>query len=246
MNALKKYLSKRLNRLTNQLKGYHHLHGHDALHQIRIEIKKLKTIIQLIHFSYPQFKARACFTPLRSIFRRAGEIREPELLYRLLLTYEIDGVGDKYIPKASEASQLSIAFQKDVPRFLMIVKSQQKRLTTNCRRVSKDSYKSYIKNLRTELRPLLFPKLRKKMLHKARKLVKEILYLNQVRSNSKKCLFFNQAEKTIGQWHDKQSLLELLKKVKDLEKIELLEARSKEDELELKKEASRYYETHKK
>ncbi len=246
MNSIKKYVNKRFKKLTDHLKGYRPLHDQEALHQIRVEIKKLKSIISLIHFSFPKFRGHANFVPLRRIFRRAGEIRESEVLYKLQLAYEIDGVVDESIPKSAEADQLIIAFQKDVPRFLKIVKNQKKNLANSCKKVSKDSHRAYLKRLKAELKPILFPRLRRKMLHKARKLVKEILHLEEFGGKSNKHLFFSQAEKVIGQWHDKQVLLLLLKKIKSPEKIDLLKAKSSADELELKKMITQYYGDHKK
>lgn len=241
MNSLKKYLDKRFEKLKHLLKGYHHLHDRDTLHHLRIEIKKIKTIINLIHFSHPKFKRHANFIPFRSISRKAGEIRESEVLYQLLLTYEIDGVVDEYIPKSIEADQLSIDFQKKVPEFVDIVRKRKNKLLKNYKEVSTDSYHEYVKKCKRQLKPLLFPNLQRTKLHAARKLIKEILHLRELGGRAKKDMFLRNAENLIGQWHDKQVLLLLLNKIKRTEKANQLRAKSRQDLLELKKVTTHYY-----
>jgi CHAD domain-containing protein len=241
VKALKNYLDKRFGRLKDQLKGYHHLHDRDTLHNIRTEIKKIKTIINLIHFSHPKFKRHANFIPFRSIFRKAGEIRESEVLYQLLLSYEIDGVADEYIPKSIEADQLSIAFQKKVPEFVDIVKERKNKLLKNYKDVSTDSLRDYVKKCKRQLKPLLFPTLQQTKLHAARKLIKEILHLKELGGRAKKDMFLRNVEDLIGQWHDKQILLQLLEKIKNSEKMNQLRAKSRQDVRNLKKLTAQYY-----
>jgi CHAD domain-containing protein len=238
---LKKYLDKRFKKLTESVAGFHHLHDGDALHRIRIEIKKLKTIINLIHFSYPTFKGHANFIPLRLIFRKAGEIRESEVLYQLLLAYEIDGVADEYIPTSNEADQLSMAFQKSVPQFLKMINKCKKRLVKSCKKVSADSYRDYLKKCKRLLKPLLFPALQRVKLHKARKLIKEIIHLMELSDKVKKRAFFQNAEIIIGHWHDKQILFPLLKKIRNPEKSIQLRTKSRQDLIQLRKITAHYY-----
>jgi CHAD domain-containing protein len=241
VKALKNYLDKRFGKLKDQLKGYHHLHDRDTLHRIRTEIKKIKTIINLIHFSHPKFKRHVNFIPFRSIFRKAGEIRESEVLYQLLLAYEIDGVADEYIPKSIEADQLRIDFQKKVPEFVDIVKECKNKLLKNYKKVPTDTYHDYVKKCKRQLKPLLFPTLQRTKLHAARKLIKEILHLHELGGNAKKDVFLRNTETLIGQWHDKQVLLQLLKKIKSSEKANQLKAKSRQDVLDLKKLIAHYY-----
>jgi hypothetical protein len=241
VKVLKNYLDNRFGKLKDQLKGYHHLHDRDTLHHIRTEIKKIKTIINLIHFSHPAFQRHANFIPFRSIFRKAGEIRESEVLYRLLLAYEIDGVADEYIPKSIEADQLSIAFQKKAPEFLKIVKERKSKLFKNYKKVSTDSYHNFLKKSKRQLKPMLFPVLQRTKLHAARKLIKEILHLEELGGHAKKDVLLRNMETLIGQWHDKQVLLLLLRKIKSSEKANQLKAKSRLDLLDLKKMVARYY-----
>ena len=128
MKQLKDYSKKRFKILKDSLESYRHILDPEKLHQIRVEIKKIKVIINLINSCAHKFKGHRHFVPFRTIFRRAGEIRQPEIFYRLLLLYQIGGVSDAKIPKSKKIDVLSQAFQKDVPQFIESVSIQKKKL----------------------------------------------------------------------------------------------------------------------
>jgi CHAD domain-containing protein len=59
----------------------------------------------------------------------------------------------------------------------------------------------------------LFPRLRLRELHESRKLIKEVLYLSPLsKADSGDIKYCISLQNIIGNWHDKQTLMQLLRK----------------------------------
>jgi CHAD domain-containing protein len=216
------------------LKSYAHIQDPEVLHAIRVEVKRIKGVLNLISFSVKKFNAHKHFIPFRTIFRQAGKIRETEVLYKLLLKYKIEGVKDAQLPDEKKINRLRIAFQKNLPGFLITLKGEKKKLSKVIRKVEKPDVENYLKKKKKELKRLLFPTFSKKTLHKARKIVKEIIYLSQVASKHKSDTFYGKLESTIGQWHDTTLLLPILKRNNQMDDVHHLKAMTKENLTSLK------------
>ena len=98
MSALRKYTLIRFANLEKLLREYAMEPDLQKLHGIRVEVKKIKVILGLINTSVKGFHGHRHFIPLREIFRKAGQIRQPQVFYELLMRYEVQGVTDAQIP----------------------------------------------------------------------------------------------------------------------------------------------------
>jgi CHAD domain-containing protein len=241
VKQLKSYSKKRFKNLKQDLKSYGRLQDPEVLHRIRVEIKKIKVLINLIDFSVKKFKGHQHFVPLRTIFRKAGEIRQPEVLYKLLLLYQIGNVPDAHIPKSEIMDKLSKVFQKKTSTYVEVVNEQEKKIKKQYGKVSKTEAKEYLKKRKRELEHLLYRDFNKKELHKVRKTCKEIVYLHWIDNSKEPDLFYTEVEDRIGQWHDKQVLIPILKKKKVVDEVTKLMASSKEDMMNLKELVTHYY-----
>jgi hypothetical protein len=243
VKQLKSYSKKRFKNLKQDLKSYGRLQDPDVLHRIRVEIKKIKVLINLIDFSVKKFKGHQHFVPLRTIFRKAGEIRQPEVLYKLLLLYQIENVTDTQIPKSKVMDRLSAAFQKKASASIETVNEQEKKIKKQYNKVSKTEAEKYLKKRKRELEHLLYHHFNKKELHKARKICKEIVYLHWIDNSKEPDPFYTEVEDRIGQWLDKQVLLPILKKKKAVGEVTKLMAASEEDMINLQELVTHYYDT---
>jgi CHAD domain-containing protein len=241
VKQLKAYANKQFKSLAEDLESYRHLQDPEVLHKIRVEIKKIKVVLNLINYALKKFKGHQHFIPFRAIFRKAGAIRQPEVLYKLLLLYQVSGIMDRQIPRSAKLDKLSKAFQKEVPLSIEAVKTQKKKIKKYFNQVLKDDARKYVKKKRRELERLLFPTFNKAGLHKARKICKEVVYLHWVDNLPKPDPFFNEVENMIGQWHDKQVLLPIVKKNKAIDEVNKLSTACQEDLINLKKLVSHYY-----
>ena len=213
MQALKKFAKTRYSHTQGFLEDYHNFQLIESLHVIRVEIKKIKAVLGVIHFSNKKFDNHKQFVPLRNIFRKAGAIREPELLLKILMRFEIHG------PEPVELSKgpaLIAEFKTDIPFFLEVLNKSSKKVLPAADQVSKRVFEKFLSRKVKTIRSMLYPSNSRKEIHTIRKAIKNLLYLSAVNNFLKKRerTFFTYMETAIGNLHDKQVLLAMLKKKK--------------------------------
>ena len=65
-------------------------HEKEAIHQLRVSLKKVNAVFRLAAFVAPQsFKARQAFGPLKEIFNLSGEVRDLQIAHQVLCQYQI-------------------------------------------------------------------------------------------------------------------------------------------------------------
>ncbi len=66
-------------------------HEEEAIHQLRVSLKKVNAVFQLVAFIVPQsFEARRAFRPLKDIFDLSGAVRDLQIAHRVLCQYQIN------------------------------------------------------------------------------------------------------------------------------------------------------------
>lgn len=64
-------------------------HEEDAIHQLRVSLKKINAVFQLVAFVAPQsFKAKLAFGPLKEIFKLSGAVRDLQIAHQVLYQYQ--------------------------------------------------------------------------------------------------------------------------------------------------------------
>ena len=211
MKRLEEYTQSEIKSLINHLRNYRRQGKPDALHQIRVDIKKIKAVLAAINGCLKGFKAHKNFVPFRNIFRKAGNIREPDVLARMLSRYNLDETVDELMP--GNVKRSATAFKSDIPRFIEVVKKSTKKLVAFSKQVHHDDFSSYLVNKKKEVKSQLYPRPKIAMLHKVRKGIKEVVYLSGLEDNGNRReeKFYDEIQDVIGRWHDKRVLLDLLK-----------------------------------
>ena len=210
MKKLDRFAKARFRRLKKNIKEFAVSRQIETLHQIRVEIKKIKSVLLGIGFSSGRFKSHKAFLPLREIFRRAGEIREPVLIGELLAKYNLSGGG-----KGLQGDPARIEeFVANVPRYLTVVGKRKDKVLAALKAVKENDVKMFIRQLRREIRLELYPEVSVQNLHKTRKMIKELLYLAAPLDLLKRRegKFLEETERLIGDRQDKLLVLEQAKK----------------------------------
>jgi len=244
VKRLEEYTQSEIKSLINHLRDYGRHGKSDALHKIRVDIKKIKAILAVINGSVKGFKAHKNFMPFRNIFRQAGSIREPEVLARMLRRYKVDETVDELMQGNSRGS--AAAFKSDIPRFIDEVKKNTKKLVAFSRRVHHDDFTLYLANKKKEVKSQLHPRPKVTIIHKVRKGIKELMYLSGLDDDGKKreVKFYDSIQDVIGRLHDKQVLVDLLKKKSARVyrvQLSLINSECRADKREIFRLASDYY-----
>jgi CHAD domain-containing protein len=209
MKRLKKFARKPFRSLAEHLKTVPVNHDTETLHQVRVDIKKIKALLELVHSDRKKFKSHKYFLPFRSIFRKADAIRESEVLASLLTKYPEEG------PQLPPTEHPSLeTFESNVPGYVHTVKVQSKKLKPYLKKIKSRDIGRYLKHQYKKIESKLYPHLALKDIHKTRKSIKAALFIagstDQLKKKKEK--FYDTLQEAIGNLHDKQLLLQLLSK----------------------------------
>lgn len=180
----------------------------EILHRVRLEIKKIKTLLRLIHYNNRSFKEHSAFIPFRIIFRACEKIREPQVLHTLVVKFT--GVTELSALNSSGSIQ---QFVEEIPAHLKRVRKQEKILLKEIEEIKSKTYQRYLSKKSKELKIALSTSISVKKLHAIRKLIKEIYYLLSITNKNKSIdPFFKLSDSLIGAWHDKSIVIEKIKR----------------------------------
>jgi CHAD domain-containing protein len=233
MNALVEFTQKRFKRLQSLLKSFPAAKEKEELHLIRLEIKKIKALLRLIHFNNKDFHDHKHFIPFRTIFRETGTIRDAGLRNELLDHYT--QLHTAFFRSPYKANAM---FEKNIPAHIKIVEKNRKVILKQIKKIKSGIYTCYLRKKEKELRNLLAEGFNQKDLHALRKLIKEITYLTLVKKKKRKMdPFLIESAELIGIWHDKHILIPWIRThaPKDKETINKLRIESNIDLQHLRK-----------
>jgi CHAD domain-containing protein len=220
------------------LEHYEQRTNPEILHRIRVELKKIKVLFHLVAFCSGNFNAKRAYKPLRKIFRKAGRIRKFDVVSRLLHEYKIDDVKQGILSEIQKKRKYITSFKNNIPDFQRIVRGYEKKIKKYFEQVHAECLKKYLLNKEYEVQKELFPRSHLRELHESRKLIKEIIYLSPLNKDaSLDTQYYYSIQDFIGSWHDKQTLMQLLRKKGchlHLQIIKKLKAESKNDIKKLK------------
>jgi CHAD domain-containing protein len=206
MKSLKKFSKSTITELVDYLDHFSNKQDPEILHEIRVDVKKIKTVLNAVSFYKKKFKAHQAYLPFRNIFRKAGAIREPEVLNKISTEYSVSASGKENSGQEKSAVEI---FIDDVPFFIKSILQQWKRIKPLIANIHRKELNEYMRELKKRVQNKLTPKPKMADIHKTRKAIKEILYLSKItgRISKRARTFYSDMEEVIGQWHDKQTLL---------------------------------------
>lgn len=238
MKSLTRYTKKRFKRINRLLNSFPESQDQEVLHRIRLEIKKIKTLLHLVHYHNKRFKEQPSFIPFRSIFRDCNKIREPQVLHSLIVKY----TEDRYLPKDDTAT-FSQRFINNIPMHLKNIKKKGQLILKKIKKVKSSTYHLYLKKKQKELRNVSSASTITD-LHSYRKLIKEIFYLLSINNENRSINpFFKETATLIGDWHDKSIVIQKLRKKRPLQTdlIKKLQHEKRADITILKKRIKMFY-----
>lgn len=240
MKALEHFTIKNIKRLQSLLKSFPSGKEKEELHQMRLQIKKIKALLQLIHFNNKEFRTHKHFIPFRAIFREAGTIRDTGIRKEQLEHYT-----QIHAPFFRSPDLALRKFKKDKHGHIKAVRKQHKIILGEIRDVKSRTYSLYLYKKNKELNTLLSDGITQKDLHGLRKLIKEIIYLTSIKKKKSKIdPFLIESAELIGNWHDKKILIPWIRTHAGKEKdtIKRLQAESNSDMQNLRKMFAEYLE----
>ena len=96
---LEKYFAQRVKNLFNNLHDFELNGDETSMHDLRVEIKKLRAVIKFLGTIYPKQQLKRPAYLLRFVFQKAGELRESQLLQLWLRKHQFSVIENTYFPQ---------------------------------------------------------------------------------------------------------------------------------------------------
>lgn len=207
---LQRYFAQRVKHLFNHLHEFELSGSEVSLHDFRVELKKLKSIVRFLRSIYPKQKFKKASHHLRNIFQTAGEIREYQILQQWLQKNELTFIENQYFPP-DKMDLLIKAFHARSSDFKM----QLKDIIDQCSKFIQSTNailpEQYVVELHAQIEKILRKPPPVTDWHELRKLIKQWMYainwIPQTEEADNTLSYYNKLQEAIGQWHD----LEIIK-----------------------------------
>ena len=199
---LEEYFSERLRKLFQSLETFKEKSDEDSLHDVRVEVKKLKSMRLFLKQVYPDKTVRR--KKLRKLFSEAGMIRVFQLnlswlkknKFHLLIEkgFHEDELRNQIHQFQSKISQAEKDLQKDFDEWKELIEKTDIKIISN-----------FCLSLLNELKTLLCNSDNNEVWHELRKEVKRFLHVqnwNEPFSSKDFLVSLDKLQELLGNWHD--------------------------------------------
>jgi hypothetical protein len=218
MKRLEMYLKNRVEAIQLLLEKPRRSYTQRTFHNLRVELKKLNALFELINYCTEDFKRNKTFKPFEVIFKQAGKVRELQVEEAMLKKYFIKNLLIDY-----RSSLKKLRFKEQDDYFSIINKKNSKKLEQKFRKiipfleqVTKQKVNKYMNKKKIKIEKLLNENgLLEPQAHELRKRLKTFNYNQRVLNFWKKNK--QSAKKDIlpellGKWNDCQVTISELEK----------------------------------
>lgn len=217
-NLLYEYFKKLQKSINKKLEKSPKNYDKEDYHNLRVEIKKLKALMDFIKFNCADFKRKKLFKPFKKLFTQSGKVREFQLEKRIIEGYkQLFSLG-KYF------SKLNSRIQKEQKEFLKImdkkmcreIRKSLKEIKSFAQKTESTDMEIYIKNENKKIHSLITQHpLEAEQMHSLRKLLKADFYNRKsigITGNEACLQKVDNFLEVLGKWHDYRTTISHLEK----------------------------------
>ena len=202
-----KYLDKEWKQMNARLKAFLETGNQEDLHQFRVQIKKVRAMLNLFENTSRQHGLLRDFKPVRKIFKYAGNIRDAHTNLQLGELYNLKN-------ETFETSQQKIIeegvteFKQQGKSHLKHIKDAYKRLKKHLTGVHNSSIAEYYKKKLEEISGNFAVSGFNEDMHTNRKLIKILVYNHKLAGKALdgsvpfNTGYLDKLQAAIGKWHD--------------------------------------------
>lgn len=218
MRILKIYFKKRYKKIVTLLGKQQESYEPKTFHKLRVEIKKLNALFDLLDCCAKNFKRNKPFRPYQKIFKQAGRIREIQIERTILEEHFTENPPIEYYNYLLNLQQNEQKLFFDIIEefFWENHKKHNRKTAKLITKTNKEKVKKYLDNQRITIKKLLQKnKLKKKQIHNLRRKLKVYRYnLGSLKftKRHKKNFKTDNFSELLGKWHDYRVIIRNLKK----------------------------------
>jgi CHAD domain-containing protein len=243
------YLHKEWKQMDNHLEAFLETGDQEELHKFRVQIKKLRAMLNLFENASHKQQLLKKFKPVRKIFKYAGHIRDAHTNLLLGERYKLQN-------KIFESGQQKIIadgiveFKSQGKKYLKNLKNSYKLLKKDLPKVTDASIADFYKNQLEEIATRLQGDNFEEEMHDSRKLIKILVYNQKMADKALNgslglnAGYLDKLQKAIGDWHDNIVAAELFSspELNDLPVVKKINKKNAGVRLNIKKLANNFIE----
>lgn len=214
-NPLPPYFSQRVKNLFNHLHDFERNGDDISLHDLRVEMKKLRAILSFLRTIYPNHKLKKASQKIRTVFHESGEIREYQLLQQWLVKNEFNAFDKDYFPK-QVLGQLVNDFRAKTGDTKQVLKEVTDDIEKYIQATNPVLTEQYVVDLHVRITALTCEQPAKIDWHELRKLIKQWIYAvnrlgnDEVLRAEPDLSYYDKLQEAIGNWHDAEVIRDSL------------------------------------
>ena len=220
MKALVKYINKRQKIIARLMATPRSAYTNLIFHKLRVELKKLNALFEILEYCSPEFKHRKYFKPFKTLFQQAGRVRELHITEALLNTHFDENAliqFNQYIAmqkKSDEDAFFALTTKLKRSR----LKKQFQLIEPFAQQTTKKKIRRYLEKNRIRIEKILTQEnIEMDHVHALRKRIKTYNYNRRLIDKndlSKDITSTDHLSNLVGQWHDLQITLDFVQSTK--------------------------------
>jgi CHAD domain-containing protein len=177
-DAVRKYFNKRVEHLERIIHFKSASYKPETFHKLRVEIKKINAVFELVNFCEKNFKRKKTFKPFKDLFKKAAAVRDLQVELALLRKYKIAFLNNSYAKElTNNLKQAKEKFHKAINEKLLHQLDECSKEAYNAvSQLNNKDVNQYFKKTAGEINSLLQKKLKPEQLHGLRKKLKTFYY----------------------------------------------------------------------
>lgn len=226
-HTLLKYFKERAKNINKILSRSPEEYDSGTYHQLRVEIKKLNALSDLVKYCNKKFDQKKYFRPFKKIFKKSGRVRELQLEESVLKKYGQYSIENYLAKVKANVKKAKNDFYSVINKKRTIkIKEAFKNMALFIKDIHKNEVNNFIENERKKINELIQQSpLKPAQVHELRKRLKVDFYnwesLDQACEDKLKAE--DDLQKVLGKWHDGTIMNNYLEKSIMKEKIDSAE-----------------------
>jgi CHAD domain-containing protein len=218
MKALRTYFKIRKSAVNLILEKSPKSYTPETFHTLRVEIKKMNALFDLLNYCSKKFKHKKIYKPFRLIFKQAGKIRELQIEEYLLAEQPNSHLLQAYRNRLQklETKELLRFFSIVNKSFVRKLKKKYRKIIPMLAKTSKKKMNRYMDEKRRAIKKLMCKtNFKKTQMHTFRKRLKTYQYNEKILncgSQNQSLPDKNILSDLLGKWHDYEVIINHLKK----------------------------------
>jgi len=205
-SLLKNYFQHQSNQLLSFFEKPNTQLSENDLHTIRVEIKKIKSLLVLLDNVSSSFDLKKIYGPFKIIFRQAGKIRELQIQVRMIKLYPTNVSVKKYVQLLSKQiiAEKKKLFSRLTPSLIRKLEKRKSTIKDSADQVnSKIALPAFHKKEKYIQKLLGSSRWKPANLHELRKRMKEIYYWQKMlKPKDNGLMITDEFQELLGKWHD--------------------------------------------